>query len=563
MISHNFLRTALGALAATVVLTGCQAFNAAEVSMQVDAAEARVTMDRFVERPGPLRAPDTVQTVDGIWLGGSSVRVAKGDPLPRSTEMVTLISAEPLGMQDIATEITTLTGIPVIVDFDAGLGGGLAPLPTVAPDAPPSLETAAGGFAPAADPFAGGGNFVAPSSDTIQLSYSGPLGGLLDLLSTRFNVSWEYRNSAIRFYEMESRVFTLYALSALMDTSSTVGTEAEGDGDTGGFSLSSGVDASFSIAVDMFNEVAQQVADIVGGGGSLAVSPSSGTISVNARPHVLEKVQRFIDEQNERLSRQIALHVQVLSVELDQNDGFEFDPTFFLTNALDFSIASPLAEGLTGEEGAISAIVLDPIAGGSENLDNIAGSTLQARALAREEKATVVNSTNLVTINGIPVPFQQVNQTRFIAEVTEERETTDVGVNVTTTTEVEDLVTGFSIAMTPRIIADGGVLLNYSINISDLVSLVQQNLGESGSFVQIPSVDVTSFLQQAILRSGQTLALAGFEQAGNNTVEVGQGVPENVALGGSKLGEVTRSITLVLITPKIVNSKDLLRGNLL
>ena len=46
-------------------------------------------------------------------------------------------------------------------------------------------------------------------------------------------------------------------------------------------------------------------------------------------------------------------------------------------------------------------------------------------------------------------------------------------------------------------------------------------------------------------------------------VEVGQGVPENVALGGSKQGEVTRSITLVLITPKIVNSKDLLRGNLL
>ena len=61
----------------------------------------------------------------------------------------------------------------------------------------------------------------------------------------------------------------------------------------------------------------------------------------------------------------------------------------------------------------------------------------------------------------------------------------------------------------------------------------------------------------------QTLALAGFEQAGNNTVEVGQGMPENIALGGSKVGEVSRSMTLVLITPKIINTKDLLRGNLL
>ncbi|GEM_PF-530336 len=563
MISHNFLRTALGALAATVVLTGCQAFNAAEVSMQVDAAEARVTMDRFVERPGPLRAPDTVQTVDGIWLGGSSVRVAKGDPLPRSTEMVTLISAEPLGMQDIATEITTLTGIPVIVDFDIGLGGGLAPLPAATPPgAPPSLETANSGFAPAADPFAGG-NFVEPSSDTIQLSYSGPLGGLLDLLGTRFNVSWEYRNGSIRFFELENRVYTLYALAALMDTASTVGTESEGDGDTGGFTLSSGVDASFSIAVDMFNEIAQQVSDIVGTNGTVAVSPSSGTINVNARPHVLEKVQRLVDEQNERLSRQIALHVQVLDVQLDQNDDFQFDPTFILNNALGFSIASPVPALNEGGDGVISAIVLDPAAGGSENLDNIAGSSLKASAIAREEKATVVNSTNLVTINGIPVPFQQVNQTRFIAEVTEEREQTDQGTNLTVTTEVEDLITGFSIAMTPRIIADGGVLLNYSINISELLSLQTVGLGESGSFVQIPSVDVTSFLQQAVLRSGQTLALAGFEQAGNNTVEVGQGMPENIALGGSKVGEVSRSMTLVLITPKIINTKDLLRGNLL
>jgi len=249
MISNNFLKTAFGTLAAMVVLAGCQAFNAAEVAMQVDAAEARVTMDRFIERPGPLRAPDTVQTVDGIWLGGNSVRVSKGDPLPRSTDMVTLISAEPLGMQDIATEITTLTGIPVIVDFDAGFGGGgLAPLPTAVPGAPPSLETAAQGFAPGAvDPFAGGGSFVEPSSDAIQLSYSGPLGGLLDLLGTRFSVSWEYRNSSIRFFEAESRLFTIYALASLLDTTSTIGTTAEGDGETGGFTLSSGVDASSSV----------------------------------------------------------------------------------------------------------------------------------------------------------------------------------------------------------------------------------------------------------------------------------------------------------------------------
>ena len=566
MRKFKFFRHATGAFAALVMLAGCQAFNAAEVAMQVDAAEARVTMDRFIERPGPLRAPDTVQTVDGIWLGGGSVRVAKGDPLPRSTDMVTLISAEPLGIQDIATEVTTLTGIPVIIDFEAGFGGGVA-----LPEAPPfevgqatvaEQGTPSDAFAtlemPALD--GGGGGFVSPSSDTIQLSYSGPLGGLLDLLSTRFNVSWEYRNGSIRFFELETQVFTIHALANILDSTSTVGTTAEGDGETGGFTLSSGMDASQSIAIDMFNEITAQVSDLVSTNGTVSSSPSSGTISVSARPHVLAQVSAFLSEQNERLSRQISLHVQVLSVELSQTDDVNFDLQLFIENSLQISTVTP-GQGLSpAATGAISAVVLDRPDTPDSIRDNISGTTVIANAVAQEEKTTVVTSSNLITTNGIPIPFQSVNQTRFVAEVTEEsdEETGDTTLSV----EVEDLITGFSIAMTPRIIADGGIMLQYSINLSELVSLVTVPLG-GAQFVQIPSVDVTSYIQQALVRSGQTLALAGFEQATNDTLESGQGLPENIALGGTKQGSVGREVTIVLITPKIINSSDLLRGDIL
>ncbi|MEM6903927.1 MAG: hypothetical protein AAF556_11880, partial [Pseudomonadota bacterium] len=380
-------RRAVGLLAGVMLLAGCQAMNAAEVAMQVDAAEARVTMDRFVERPGPLRAPDTVTTDDGIWLGGNSVRISKGDPLPRSTDMVTLISAEPLGLQDIATEITTLTGIPVLIDLE-NIGFGDVPLPP----ADPALS--GGPFAEFTITAGGGpadtGGLIEPLGDTIQLSYSGPLGGLLDLLSTRFNANWEYKASTIRFFELETRLFTLFALASILDTTSSVGTTAEGDGDTGGFGLSSSIDATRSIAIDMFNEVAQQATDLVGSNGTVSLSPSSGTISVSARPHILDQVADFISEQNERLSRQIALSVQVLSVELDQSDTIDFNLNLFLRNALQITTNTP--GGLVGpnDAGAISALVLDPLAGGSETLESIAGTTATARAIAREEKATVM-----------------------------------------------------------------------------------------------------------------------------------------------------------------------------
>jgi len=562
MKSRTRVRTALlGMLVALTGLSGCEAFNAAETSMQVDSAEARVTMDRFVERPGPLKEPDTIQTVDGIWLGANAVRIAKGDPLPRSTDMVTLISAEPLGLQDIATEVTTLTGIPVILDTGAGLGGGLGSGPVAA--APPTL--AGDGFTDANSGALGGGSFgapgglVTPSSDTIQLSFSGPLGGLLDLLSTRFNIAWEYKSGAIRFYEQETRVYTLYALSGLLDSSSTVGTEAEGDAETGGFSLTSSIDANQSVAVDVFNEIVAQISAMAGG--NVTASPSSGTISVTARPHTLERVASFVTEQNERLSRQISLYVQVLSIELNQTDDINLDLSLLLNNGqISASAITPgnaLQPAIT--PGTIAGTILSGL---NENLQN---SSFAFNAIAQERKTSVVQSTNLITMNGMPVPFQSVTQTRFVAEVSEESENTDAGSTSTITTTVDDLITGFSISLTPRIIADGGVLLQYTINISDLVDLVQIDVGGTGStsFVQIPTVDVVSFIQQAVLRSGQTLALAGFETADNNTVETETGIPENIATGGSKTGQVDRTLTIVLITPKIINSKDLLRGNLL
>lgn len=560
-INSKFRRSLLGAMIALISLSGCETFNAAESSMQVDAAEARVTMDRFVERPGPLREPDTVQTVDGIWLGNNSTRISKGDPLPKSTDMVTLISAEPLGLQDIATEVTTLTGLPVILDTEQdALGGGDQA-------AAPNLDGGfGGGFDNAgADSGATGGSFVAPSTDTIQLSYSGPLGGLLDLLATRFNIAWEYRNGSIRFFENETKVFTLYALAAQLQTTSNVGTGSTGDADTGGFSLSSGISASQSIAVDLFNEIVSQVSDLVSAsGGSVTASPASGTISVTGRPHVLDRVSDFVDDQNERLSRQIALYVQVVSVELSKSDALNFDLGIFFDNLVQFTTQTPGQIVGDTAAGAISAVVLEPATPGKDPIrDDLAGSSLAFNAIATKQKASLINSANLITMNGIPVPFQSVNQTRFISQVSEE---TDPNTGSTTTTaELEDLITGFSLSLTPRIIADGGVMLQYAINLSELNSLetTPTGGGSEASFVQIPNIDITSFVQQAVLRSDQTLALAGFEGASNNTTETGQGLPENIALGGGKTGDVKRNVVIVLITPKIIDSRQLLRGSLL
>ena len=533
----------------TAMIAACETIHGAESSMQVDAAEARVTMDRFTQKPGPAVEADTVRSVEGIWLGGKSVRATRGDPLPKSTEMVTLISAEPLGMQDIATEITTLTGIPVVLDVGAEVDTGAA-VPASATASPNNAASSGGGgFG-----VSGTGELVEPTGDTIQLSYSGPLGGLLDLLSTRFGMSWEFRNGALRFLTQDSRGFTIFGFSGTTNLNSSLTNNSGGGGQ--GFGLSATQTATRALDSGPFTEIVEQITSLVGEGGTVTASPASSTVTVTARPFILDKVADFVDEQNERMTRQISLQIQVLNIARQQNDSFNFDlSTLFNGNKYKFSTRAASPEALTDvATGVLGAQIVD-------TSSDFNGSKALLQALATETKSSLVNSTNLITTNGVPVPFQVVRQTRFIAEQTA---TTDQGVT-TVTSDVDDLVTGFSVQLTPRIIADGGIMVSYTLALTELVSLDKVNTGAEGeaggSSIQIPTIDIKSVIQQAVLKNNETLVLSGFEQADNKTTKNGTGMPENVALGGAQTGKLERKITLVLITPKIIDSRSLLRGD--
>lgn len=535
-----------------LAVSGCEAIQGAESSMQVDSAEARVTMDRFVQKPGPMVSADTVRSVDGIWLGAKSVRATKGEPLPKSTEMVTLISAEPLGLQDIATEITTLTGVPVVLDLGDDVDTGAA-VPGAATGSPDNSAVGSPGNVGISSITADANPTVEASSDTIQLSYSGPLGGLLDLLSTRFGISWEYKNGTLRLLNRDTRVFTVYTFPGTSNLNSSVSNNSNGGG--GGFGLSSTQSATRTLDSTPFTDLVEQVTSMVGDNGTVTAAPASSTITVSARPFVLDKVADFIDEQNERMTRQIALQIQVLNIARKQDDKFNLDLTTLFNNGkynLSARSASPSPVAATST-GALAAQVVD-------TTSNFNGSRAIMAALATETKSSLVNSTNLVTTNGIPVPFQVVRQTRFIAE----QETTVQDGITTITSTVEDLITGFSVQLTPRIVADGGVMVSYALALTELVGLDTINTGgESGgaSSVQIPTIDVKSVIQQAVLKNNETLVLSGFEQADNKTSKNGTGLPENVALGGSQTGTANRVMTLVLITPKIIDARTLLRGD--
>ena len=62
-------------------------------------------------------------------------------------------------------------------------------------------------------------------------------------------------------------------------------------------------------------------------GSQLTMDPANGTISITATPNDIAKVAKFINEQNARLSRQVAISVKVLQVNIDDSDQYGLNLT--------------------------------------------------------------------------------------------------------------------------------------------------------------------------------------------------------------------------------------------
>lgn len=562
------MRTTLSVISLATTLAGCTASSIAPIKQDVEAENVRATkMLKQIQEPARYQPrPVTAERDSGIWLPARKVK-AQETPVagnPAGKRQIS-INRDFRSIQEVAERVTLLTGTHVVVSPDAipVLGSGqMAPGTPGAPGVP-GLPGVPGAGNPAIPPMLPNGMpnpaaTAAAAGSGIFLSYSGPLSDFMDVASARFGVSWEWQGNQIRVFKYATKTFRLTALpgdlsmqnNITAQTGSSSSSSGSG-GSAGGSSTASSTKTtgvSFS-GLSVWGAVENSIKTMLSKDGKVTVTPATGTVTVTDTPHIVAQVEKFIDQQNTALGRQVIVNVKVLSVDL--NHGNEYGINWDLVhNAVSgvFGLAFGNALAVAPAASSLTMKILSTAAGTNSSLKTWAGSEAMISALASQGNVSLVTSGSVTTLNNQAAPFQVGRQTSYLQSSTT---TTTPDVGATTTLQPGLITTGFSMNVMPHVLDKGKLMLQYAINLSSLIDI--KTVASGGSSIQTPEIDTRDFLQRVMINSGDTLVMTGFEQTGLDANTQGMISADSPILGGGVKGKRARSVLVIIIQPVIMD----------
>lgn len=511
-------------LAVTALLAACSLATDMDATLDRELDNAS-DLRQEAKAPTDIAKTDVIRVNDDIWLGDTSEVEYEGDPVPSYLETpdgITLISNRPITLYEIGSMIHKITSISV--RYEQELDGTVQRL---ADDNKPALQDIGAQWT---------------DSTKMLVSYKGPLSGLLDEVSNRFGIWWKYEKKQIYFYKYITKSFTLYTLPTKPSLSVDVGGSST-DGSAG----SSSVSLSNSAQIDLWATIESAIRSMISQGAQLTTDQSSGVITLTGTPTDIKKVAKYINEQNLRLSRQVAISVKVLQVSVSDSDkyGLDLGAVFAGNNRI-------TNLGITGAAGQaeVSSGLSMAIVSGSWNI------TSAIQALSEQGKTALITSGTVTTLNNKPAPIQVVRTQNYISEITKTNSGSD-GSYYDLSTDTEEIETGFTLDVLPRILEHGRLMLMFNLTLSDLIELQKVNLTnnpEGGEFIQNPVIETRGFSQEVAMKSGETLILSGYERVEDSAQKSGIGSAENSLFGGSVTATKTRSILVIMLTPVVLDS---------
>ena len=353
----------------------------------------------------------------------------------------------------------------------------------------PGNPAPAGRDEPSLDDLLTGGDILPAGTSAFSISYDGPLRGLLDQIAAQTGWGWDFDRAAntVTLARMMARTFTISATPGAVAVDTRI-TNSTKQAEAASVSLSGQVGSTVSsraadsqtaqtstnrLSYDTWKEILENVRILLSPKGRATGSLSAGTVTVHDRPENIRKVSRYIAGVNESYSRQVALRVNVYSLETNRNSqaGIDVQTLFSRASGADVSVVAGALSLAAGSADTTSAAIVK---------GDLKGSSGVLKALGAWGKATQITSGGLVVRNNVPAPLQAIRKVGYLAGISSQ--TTDYG--QTTTLTPGEVSTGFSMTILPHILDGRRVALSCSVTLSSLESLREYTAGTAK--VQLP-----------------------------------------------------------------------------
>ncbi len=522
--SFSFVTVVLLALTMTVLVSGCSEYEQVNKAVESGEKEADQALQRISPKPN-IRTPLVVD--NRPWYGSAAIPMLNGNPLPAAYQRdnsIVLTFTEPVRLDRAAQMIQSVTGIRVQIGQSV-----LGQNARARQDEPVR-------FLPVDADEVTGGRFV----------WQGRLSNLLDQIGDTFGADWSYDGRMIRFDSEVTRTFMLHALATTM-----TGTSSIESGAAEGASALPELQLGDDTTLEIWDEVEDAITTIVGRFGEAAFSPSTGTITVTSTPEIVRRVENYLSKQNEMRLRRVSVAIKVLNVTLSNNYNFGTNASGIVAQILrnNFLAVESSAEGLTTVLRRNKVGSPDYVAAASQ--DDIFSSLNLSEEI---DRISIVHSGAVVTLSDQPAPLQVGRQIAYLERVSST--SGDGGGQVSL--EPGTVNEGLTMIALPRIVEKDRIMLRLSVAITDAqepFATFGQG-GEDGGgaddalVIQLPEIETTGFLQNAVLRSGETMVLAGFERKQNSSNDTG--TPGGLWTGGDRGTSRSRNLTVLLLTAEIL-----------
>lgn len=539
----------LAALAA--VLSGCAAsgrIDKAETSSKISYGTIRKQVEE--QKQTPTKDEDSVVVYHADPIVTLKPIRTKLDHAQRDAwcRFKKLATAEPVTVMEFAQLVTRWCQIPVRVTQDAlSLIKGPQQSAQPNPVMPTGMQQ---------DPALAAG---ARTNSMIDISYSGDVEGLLNVVTARLGLSWKkdaadrsfliYNTDAETFYLNSIALENSISADSTTGISTTNGVSSSGttSGGTGvGGSTGAMQTAKVSIKTAIWSDVQKTLDILKSKRGECNTSPSTGSITCVDTGNSLRKIKGYIATENKNLSKQVLFNVRVLSVSLRNNNSFGFSWNAVwqsLSSKYGIKLVNTFAGATGGMTGTFSVL---------QNVNSpYAGTDAVLNALSEFGTVSIVKEPSVATMNLQVVPIQVGKVDSYVPGSTTVS-TPNVGSQ--TSLQIGTVTTGFSMTLLPYVMPDmnNQMLLHFSLSLSNFDGVRKITQGNAYAEAPMVSIPINS-VQQIRLKPGETLMLTGFDQDDSTTTRQGTLSPDNMLLGGNKGATETRSTLAVLITPVILD----------